>query len=76
MGPQREYCRVWTEWVLPVIKEAIQFKAEAVMPNCTSRTCRRMEGSTQSNAALKSRRKRAVVVIVGKPILVISLVYN
>ena len=50
-----------TEWVLLVIKEAIQFKAEAVMPNCTSRTCRRMEGSTHSNAALNSRRKRAVM---------------
>ena len=25
----------------------------AVMPNCTSKTFRRMEGSTQSNAALK-----------------------
>ena len=48
-----------TEWDLPVKKEAIQFNAEAVMPNCTLRTC--IGEWTQSNAALKSRRKRAVM---------------
>ena len=45
-----------TECVLSVRNEAIHLSAEAVMPNFNSRTCKRMEGSTQSNAALKSKR--------------------
>ena len=50
-----------TECVLSVRNEAIHLSAEAVMPNFNSRTCKRMEGSTQSNAALKSKRRSAVM---------------
>ena len=50
-----------TECVLPVRNKAIHLSAEDVMPNFNSMTCRRMEGSTQSKAALKSKRKRAVM---------------
>ena len=57
-----------TECVLSVRNETIHLSAEAVKPNFNSRTCKRMEGSTQSKVALKSKRKRAVLIPVSRAV--------
>src|SRR6218665_3414196 len=49
-----------TLWDLRARNEEIHCKAEAVIPNCSWRTLRRMELSTQSKAAEKSSSSRAV----------------
>ena len=53
--PRRTKCERFVK------KFAIQRRADAVIPNCNSRTSRSMEWSTQSKAELKSSKRRAVM---------------